>query len=373
MSMTIYIMTHKSFVPPPDKLYQPLQVGSALHERLGYLSDDQGDHISCQNPYYSELTGHYWVWKNDRHSDYVGCVHYRRYLLNKKGELYREEELLKCLENCDMVTTKLLTLEHSYYEAFGDRHNAGDLDVLGEVIREAAPRYYETYLRLLQGKRTYFGNMFVMKKELYDRYMEFLFPLLFEAQERIDMTGYDGYQKRLFGFFSEFLLYVFATVNRLSVKESMVGLIGEKAETRELKERIAGFFKKKDVAGAKEYFWQFYKKRPDILMEVSDLNRECRLAMQAISSLEWEEKRYGRSRLEKTTDFYELIEFYRYLNMLTLRHGALAASAALLKRADLSAEERRFLDTAQISEVEYEIARRINGFTGREEAGDESE
>ena len=77
MSMTIYTMTHKPFVPPPDRLYQPLQVGSALHESLGYLSDNEGDNISEQNPYYSELTGHYWVWKNDKHSDYVGCSDHR--------------------------------------------------------------------------------------------------------------------------------------------------------------------------------------------------------------------------------------------------------------------------------------------------------
>lgn len=362
MSMTIYIMTHKPFTPPPDELYQPLQVGSVLHEPLGYLSDAQGEHISEQNPYYSELTGHYWVWKNDRHSDYVGCVHYRRYLLNEQGKLCREEDFRKWLADYDLVTTKLLTLESSYYDAFDDRHNAKDLDVLGEVIKEMQPCYYDAYRRLVHGNRTYFGNMFVMKKELYDRYMEFLFPVLFAAQKRIDMAGYDGYQKRLFGFFSEFLLYVWTTVNGLRVKETMVGIISEKAETKELKEKIAEFFQNKNVMGAKEYFWQFYQKRPDILMEVSDINRECRLAMQAISSLEWEEKRYGRSRLEKTTDFYELIEYYRRLNALVRRYGAQAASAEELRRAELSAEERAFLDAEEVSEVEYEIARRINGF-----------
>lgn len=362
MSMTIYTMTHKPFTPPPDRLYQPLQVGSALHESLGYLSDNEGDNISERNPYYSELTGHYWVWKNDKHSDYVGCVHYRRYLVNEKQELYTEAELSELLKEYDLVTTKLLTLEYSYYDAFDDRHNAKDLDVLGEVIKELAPRYYENYVRLVHEKRTYFGNMFVMSKSLYDDYMEFLFPLLFEAQKRIDMTGYDGYQKRLFGFFSEFLLYVWTTTNGLKVKEAMVGLISEKAETKELKEQIADFFRKKDVAEAKECFLRFYRKRPDILMEVSDINRECRLAMQAISSLEWEEKRFGHSRLEKTTDFYELIDFYRRLNRLVLRYGEKAVTVENLQKMALTPEEQKFLREQQISPVEYEIARRVNGF-----------
>ena len=168
MSMTIYTMTHKPFTPPPDKLYQPLQVGSALHENLGYLSDNEGDNISEQNPYYSELTGHYWVWKNDKHSDYVGCAHYRRYLVNERETLYTERELLDLLKKYDMVTTKLLTLEYSYYDAFDDRHNAKDLDVLGAVIKELSPKYYDNYIRLVHGKQTYFGNMFVMAKPLYD-------------------------------------------------------------------------------------------------------------------------------------------------------------------------------------------------------------
>lgn len=361
MSMTIYTMTHKPFTPPQDALYQPLQVGSALHENLGYLSDNEGDNISEQNPYYSELTGHYWVWKNDKHSDYVGCAHYRRYLVNEKEQLYTEPELMELLKDYDMVTTKLLTLEYPYYDAFDDRHNSGDLDALGEVIKELEPRYYDAYIRLVHGRQTYFGNMFVMAKPLYDRYMEFLFPLLFETQKRIDMTGYDGYQKRLFGFLSEFLLYVWVTANSIKVKEAKVGLIGEKAETKELKQRIAEFFRKKDIAGAKAYFWQYYKKRPDILMEVSDINRECRLAMQAISSLEWEEKQTGKSRLEKTTDFWELIEFYRFLNRLTLRYGKNADTVEKLRQLAAEEEEREFMEKQQISETEYAVARKVNG------------
>ena len=352
--MKIYTMTHKPFTPPQDTLYVPLQVGAALHDKLGYLTDDTGDQISEQNPYYSELTGHYWVWKNDRTSDYVGCAHYRRYLINEEGELYTEKELRELLAEYDVVTTKLLTLEYSYYDAFDDRHNSADLDVLGEVIKELAPKYYENYERLVHEKRTYFGNMFVMAKPLYDRYMEFLFPLLFEAQKRIDMTGYDGYQKRLFGFFSEFLFYIFVVTEHLKVKETMVGLVGEKAETGELKRQIAGFFREKDIEGAKRCFLSYYEKRPDILMEVSDLNHECRLAMQAISSLEWEQKRTGTCRLEKNTDFMTLIAFYRKLNEIITHYKA--DTVCGLKKMKLSEVDREFVENEEISEVEYEIA-----------------
>ena len=318
--MTIYTMSHKAFNPPPFKDYVPLQVGSVLHEDLGFLRDDSGDSISEQNPYYSELTGLYWIWKNDKSSDIVGTAHYRRYLVNKENQLYKDSEVRKILSCYDLITTKLLTLEHSYYDAFGDRHNNCDLDVLGEVINELAPDYHDAYNELVHKNRTYFGNMIIAKKETYNAYMEFLFPILFEAQKRIDMSSYDGYQKRLFGFFSEFLLYVYVKVKGLKVYESQVGMISEKTETKELKEMLAGYFSRKDIEGAKNCFMSYYNKRPDILMEASDLNHECRLGMQAISSLEWELKTYGCCRLFLTTDFYELIHYYEALNNLVNKY-----------------------------------------------------
>ena len=45
---------------------------------LGYQGDDAGDNISEKNPYYCELTGLYWAWKN-LDADYIGLAHYRRH------------------------------------------------------------------------------------------------------------------------------------------------------------------------------------------------------------------------------------------------------------------------------------------------------
>ena len=80
-SMKIYVLTHKKFDYEKNDLYEPLLNGSALlNEDFGYTRDDTGDNISNLNPYYAELTGEYWAWKNSN-VDIIGFCHYRRYFV----------------------------------------------------------------------------------------------------------------------------------------------------------------------------------------------------------------------------------------------------------------------------------------------------
>jgi hypothetical protein len=43
------------------------------------FNDNTGDNIASLNYLYSELTAHYWVWRNLSGIDYVGFFHHRRY------------------------------------------------------------------------------------------------------------------------------------------------------------------------------------------------------------------------------------------------------------------------------------------------------
>lgn len=315
MNLKIFTMTHKKFEVPTDSMYVPLQVGSAVHPDLGYLRDDVGENISAQNGYYSELTGLYWIWKNVADVDYVGTCHYRRFLINEQEKVLTKWEYQKLFMDYDLVTTRKVRLTNSYHYGFSANHNIHALDMTGEVIREKYPAYYETFLELVNGPQTYFGNIFVTSKTLYDAYCEFLFTVFFEVQKRIDMdTDADDYHRRVFGFISEFLLYVWTTVRKLKVFECKVGMIGEKAETREMKSRLSQFLKKKDIVGAKAYFLEEHKKRPDILMEASDITGELHLAMQMIATADEEIRRTGRSFLDVENDFTRLVPVFSKLN-----------------------------------------------------------
>ncbi len=98
----MYILTSQKLYVPEDPMYHPLQVGSALHEDLGYERDDTGDNISGQYEQFHELTGYYWIWKNVK-CDVVGISLRNRYFCYYEDVIrkYRIESLLK--EGYDVI------------------------------------------------------------------------------------------------------------------------------------------------------------------------------------------------------------------------------------------------------------------------------
>ncbi len=316
MSVTIFTMTHKKFPTPKDPIYVPLQVGRAQAADLGYIGDDTGVSISEKNCYYGELTGVYWVWKNIKTSDYVGICHYRRYFCTEEGRILTEKDYEELLSSCDMITSKKLKLNYTYYEGYAGDYNIRDLDAVGDVIRQYYPAYQETFEKLVHSKGTYFGNMMVCKKEIYDAYCQWLFGIFEKAEGQIDASGYDDYHKRVYGFISEFLLYVWTQVQGLRVYECKVGMTEEKRETTETKEKLAAYFAKKDIAGAKTYLLSCLEKRPDVLMEASDITGELKLSMQVIAVCELEKQLYGSSTIDRIQDFEVLMAHFRRLNDL---------------------------------------------------------
>lgn len=324
----------------------PLQVGKKGKEDLGYPGDDTGDEISAKNCYYSELTGLYWVAKNCPDVDIKGSCHYRRYLINEKGKAYTAAEIEEILESYDIMTTKTLSLRSAYYDGFKENHNIDDLILAGEVLKEKFPAYSEQFEKLVHRNETYFGNMIICKRELFDTYVEWLFDIFLCMEPRMDFTGYDDYHKRVFGFISEFLLKVYIEVNGLKVHESMVGMVGEKKETLEVRMRLRELIMEKRLQEAKTYFMGFMEKRPDILMEASDVNGELKLAMQIITSCEHEYEAYGKSVLDRVQDYRELTHYF----------GRVNKAVAAEKSGFASEEDRAWLHRNQVSEVVMQIA-----------------
>lgn len=223
MDTRIYEITHKKFPKPDLPEYIRLQVGAALHKNLGYVADNTGDNISEKNPHYCELTGIYWLWKNIS-CDIIGVCHYKRYLLSN-DDFLTKDEIETVLRDYDVILPNSLYVKGaSVYEHFNLMHHIKDLDAVRDVISELYPDYLDSFDLSVRCGQITPTNMIVTRKEIFDKYCSWLFSILFEVEKRIDITGYDDYQTRIFGFLSERLTNVFFIHNSYKIKEYHFGL-----------------------------------------------------------------------------------------------------------------------------------------------------
>ena len=285
--------------------------GGRLERSLDIFGDDTGDNISALNPFYGELTGHYWLWRNETDADIIGICHYRRYFWNAQRKPLTIREYEQLLEDCDVLVTNRITGDITYRTSFGRAHNVKDLDLMGAVIRELYPMDYPAYEEVIGGYDQYYANMYAMRKSLFDEFCAWMFSIFAELGDRVDLAGYDDYHKRLFGFLSENLIMVYAKARGLKLNEGTVGIVAEKAETVEFKLALAQMVKLGRFDEALSLFYEYLKIRPDVELALSDLRGEIPIIEQILMRLA-EEKKTGRTGLyEISQDLFALINYVK--------------------------------------------------------------
>ena len=230
--LTVLVITHKDYEFPHSACYRPLFVGGSRASSLkneDFYQDNLGINIAEKNSGFCELTGLYWAWKNGvfENNEYVGLVHKGLHL--KKKQIASESELLTILEKYDAILPRKRNyFIESIYSHYQHAHHIEDLDLTRDVIIELQSEYLESFDAVMQGRKLHLYNMFVMSSEKASEYCHWLFSILFELEQRIDITQYDNYQKRVFGFIAERLFNVWILYNQLNVKYlSVVNLDGE--------------------------------------------------------------------------------------------------------------------------------------------------
>lgn len=223
----IYVATHKETDVCDKKIsdiYYKILVGSKGKEiPRNYISDDFKDGISEKNKNYSELTGQYYIWKQDK-SDIVGLVHYRRVLSKNLSDInykaLNEKQIKKTLSKYDIIVPKReKMLKHTVETYYSKAHCKKDYDLTRNIIYEKYPEYSASFEKVSKRKYLYLANILITRKELFDEYSEWMFNILFELEKRVEISNYDSYQSRIFGFISERLINVWLDYKGLKIKE----------------------------------------------------------------------------------------------------------------------------------------------------------
>lgn len=208
-------------------------------ENVTMVGDNTGDNISKFNKNFSEYSVIYWAWKNCN-CDYYGLCHYRRFLSfsDKKFKmdglqvvmpslapavvhavgLDDEAKMRQEIEKYDMIVAtdhdvvkdechdiRMKSSKQFWLKYHASYLKESDFDLILELINKHNPNYYDDAVKYMRGTRFRGFNCFVMKKELFNEFCEFAFPILFEFNDRCDRTWNSVLSNRNIGYVGEWL------------------------------------------------------------------------------------------------------------------------------------------------------------------------
>ncbi len=218
-TLKILVGYHKPAKLYKDDIYVPIHLGrslATLASKDGKMSkddyqwmvdnmigDDTGDNISELNRHFCELTAIYWAWKNyDKlgNPDYIGLAHYRR--------LFKQEDINNAFLYDITAPQETLYKDKSVEAQFLNSHHTDSLEQAVSMLDSA---YKHTANQYLQGKSSYLYNMFIMKKELFFEYCQFLFDVIFTVHKNTNYQNLSYYNQRMPGFIAERLSGIFFT------------------------------------------------------------------------------------------------------------------------------------------------------------------
>lgn len=240
MPIRIFVSTHKDVDLFESDILQPVQVGAVnASAPIGYaLRDCDGENISELNPMYCELTTQYWAWKNVD-AEYYGFCHYRRYFdfsltrheENPFGEIMHDsidesaqrefclddENIAAAVSGYDVITTEFKDLRGfpedystpwEHYDHAPHLH-IEDLELVMRILGDMHPDYVQDADDFLLGNTSCFCNMFIMRKEVFNDYCSWLFPILERYMDQCNMRHYGREARRTPGHLSERLFNIY--------------------------------------------------------------------------------------------------------------------------------------------------------------------
>ena len=166
-----------------------------MHET--YFSDitHDKDNIDKYNPYFCELTGLYYGWKNIvKDEDIVGFEQ------RKRTFRLSENEINDILKDYDVIAYR--HNNENPIKAMQSTKKGKELALAAAIVSVNDEKFGKYLYKKLKENHCYEGNMFIAKKETINKYLNFIFNTLaeFDKNHNFKISRIDGYiAEYLFG------------------------------------------------------------------------------------------------------------------------------------------------------------------------------
>jgi len=240
--MKIYCVTDKELNFIENSNYILAAVGKNIFNSK-YLRCDYGDNIFYKEQYYSELTFHYWFWKNKlkdlSSEDWIGFCQKRRfwtkkeykiseinknnlkdYILLKRPESWNNFNAVICDPNFVNNVKKIKLLKRGFKSLinnpliffdkkkqtiklhFDMHHGYGNLDKAIDLLSDEDRDEFRTYVNNNVSFNPHI--MFVAKVSIAEKWFSSLFPWLFKCEKIFGFKTLHGYDsQRLYAYLAE--------------------------------------------------------------------------------------------------------------------------------------------------------------------------
>lgn len=231
MDTRLFVLTNCLLPPVFSGGYIPLYLGTGWKHTPGALYEDTGENLSDKHKYYADLGGFYWIWKNIQ-CDIAGICQYRKYFFSEHSSGFiSTAEIENILQDYDIIVPPAFTsYEETVWDKYKNHQHIQDLMIARDILSEKYPEYLDGFQTIMDGYRLYGLNMWISRKETFDSYCRFIFPILQEAELRIDTTNYSEDMQRVLAFLSEWLFSTWLLHQPLRVYEIPPLIIGKKGE-----------------------------------------------------------------------------------------------------------------------------------------------
>lgn len=226
----IFVLTDRIIPDGYSEIYHPFYLGANWEHTPNAYYEDSGFNIADKHEMYTDLGGFYWIWKNID-ADIVGISQYQKYFSSErdKNRIIQSGEIIFLLSQYDILVPSAWANAHeTIYEKYKNHMCIEDLEIARDILSEKHPEYLEGFDFIMSGCRMYGLNMWIARKTIFDKYCTWLFPVLEEAEHRIDWSSHSPDMKRALAFLSEYLFSVWLLHENLRVYELPVHIVTPK-------------------------------------------------------------------------------------------------------------------------------------------------